>query len=176
MAFTITRGRTFANNEILTPTKLNQAGVPTLEQATQTLLGRQSAGTGPTEEISPTQGRSILGLSETDKVQFGAIEANPSEIASASSIALDFAGRDVQYCALAHNPTFTTANRAIGRAKRVRLSAGASSRTLTFSEAWKWLNIASVPSTLPANKIAELFLFCYGNNATDVVAYWAVQA
>jgi hypothetical protein len=53
MALSLTPGYTFANNELVTPAKLNtaQSGL-VLSQATARLIGRTTAGAGAAEEIS----------------------------------------------------------------------------------------------------------------------------
>lgn len=76
---------------------------------------------------------------------------------------------------LSGNATITTANatRNQGRSISVRFIAGASSRTLTFPEAWTWLGGLTSPITLPANKVGMLSIVAYGTTDNSIVAGWS---
>jgi hypothetical protein len=76
--------------------------------------------------------------------------------------------------ALTGNLTLTTSNLASGRAKFIRLTADASTRTLTFPAGWTFLN-STAPGTLAAGKTALLFLIAFGTTDSTVVASYAVQ-
>jgi hypothetical protein len=74
---------------------------------------------------------------------------------------------------LTGNVTFTTSNRALGRAVVVRLLSGASARTLNFPSGWVFLG--AVPTTLAANKTAVISVTFFGTADTDAVVAYAVQ-
>jgi hypothetical protein len=73
---------------------------------------------------------------------------------------------------LTGNVTFTTSNRAVGRAVVVRLLSGASERTLNFPAGWVFLG--AVPTTLAANKTAVLSVTFFGTADTDAVVDYGV--
>lgn len=78
---------------------------------------------------------------------------------------------------LTGNPTFATDAVTHGdynRAVIYRISAGASSRTLTFPAGWTWCGTAT-PTVLDANKLAILKLHVYGETEADVLAEWIPQ-
>lgn len=66
MSLTIASGYTVSSGEVWTPTKHNLSTTIAIQQATATITGRTTAGTGSIEELSPTQARAILGLATTD--------------------------------------------------------------------------------------------------------------
>ena len=78
-----------------------------------------------------------------------------------------------QTLTLTGNVTFTTSNRAAGRAVVIRLLSGASTRNLTFPAGWVFLG--AVPTTLAANKTAVLSVTFFGTADTDAVVAYAVQ-
>jgi hypothetical protein len=97
-------------------------------------------------------------------------------ITYAPSVALDFTASSVQSLALSGNVTFTTSNKALGKAKRVFLSnTSASSVTLTFPSAWGFLG--TIPTSLAAGKKAVLSVECAtGSTESDIYAGYAAQS
>lgn len=75
--------------------------------------------------------------------------------------------------ALSGNMTYTTSNRSAGKSVTIRVSAGASSRTLSFP-AWVFVG-NSAPSSIAANKVGVLTVTFFGSADTDAVAAWAVS-
>lgn len=70
MTLVIARGQAASAGETWTPTKQNNSTVPTISVDTQTIVGRNTAGTGSIEELTPAQARAILGLATTDSPTF----------------------------------------------------------------------------------------------------------
>ncbi len=93
----------------------------------------------------------------------------------AASLALDFATDGYYSLSLTGDVTFTTSNRSAGKALSIRVAADNSSRTLTFPTGWKWLNVASAPASIAAQKTGVLSVTAFGTAETDIVAVWAVQ-
>lgn len=109
------------------------------------------------------------------RLRADAYEAEHLAISSGTNIALDFTQNTLQSInTLAHNVAFTSSNRADGRQKALRIVCDGTLRTLTFSEAWKFIG-AAAPANIAASKTGILSLTCFGTNATDVVAVWAVE-
>jgi hypothetical protein len=69
--------------------------------------------------------------------------------------------------------TFTSSNRATGRAVVLRLIPGASTRTLTFPV--DWVFYSDKPATIAANKAAVLSLTFFGTADADCVAMYKQQ-
>jgi hypothetical protein len=91
-------------------------------------------------------------------------------------INLDFAllsGRTVSI-ALTGNPTFTTTNRAAGRHFELRLSAGASARTIVWPAGWIAFG-AALPTSLAAGATLRVAIECLGADDSNVDASWIVS-
>src|SRR3954468_699630 len=73
MSLTIVSGYTVSSGEVWTPTKHNLSTTIAIQQATATLTGRTTAGTGTIEELTPAQARAILGLATTDAPTLAAL-------------------------------------------------------------------------------------------------------
>lgn len=73
MSLTIASGYTVSSGEVWTPTKHNLSTTIAIQQATATLTGRTTAGTGSIEELPPAQARAILGLATTDTPTLGGL-------------------------------------------------------------------------------------------------------
>jgi len=92
---------------------------------------------------------------------------------SVSGVDIDFLEDEVQTISIAVNTTFTTANRAIGKSKTLKIVTDATLRTLTFP-AWKF--IGTKPVDQAASKTGVLTVTCFGTADTDIVAAYAVEA
>jgi hypothetical protein len=92
----------------------------------------------------------------------------------AATIALNFNSFGVKRIALTGNLSLTAINQLNNQQVTVRLDCDASLRTLTFPAAWKWIG-AAVPANIAANKSAMLWLWSFGTDETDIVAYYLVQ-
>jgi hypothetical protein len=100
-----------------------------------------------------------------------------TESTTTGAISIDMTpGKEFDSVVLTGNPTFSTANRANGLFKSIRIDSNGSSRTLAFNASWKWLGLDnSAGVTLASGKIAVLSLTCYGTAETDIVAVYAAQ-
>lgn len=77
---------------------------------------------------------------------------------------------------LTGNITFTTSNRAVGRAVKLYLKCDATPRTFTFPS-WIWPQLLGAPTGIAAGKHAILTLECvYGTADTDIVATYSEEA
>lgn len=108
---------------------------------------------------------------------FAGVLGTNSESTTTGAIAVDLtAGKEIDRVVLTGNPTFSTANRANGLFKSIRIDSNGSSRSISFTSGWVWLgtdNSAGV--TLASGKSAVLSLTCYGSNETDIVACYVAQ-
>lgn len=104
-----------------------------------------------------------------------AIATSFSALTYASTTNLDMAALNGQYrtITLTGSLTFTTSNRANGRAVVLRLLPGASQRTLTFPS--DWVFVSTKPANIAANKSAVLSLTFFGTADTDCIAAYSVQ-
>lgn len=157
MALTLTTGKTFANAEKVTPTKLNQA----VNDAT--LSGTLDVANGGTGASTVAGARTAIGLDSTTTISYSATTDLDLSVTT-----------DLRTLALTGNVTFTTSNRATGRSLLLRIVADGSTRTLTFPAGWTFTT--DKPTQIAASKTALLCLFCYGANDTDIVAAYAVQS
>jgi hypothetical protein len=97
-----------------------------------------------------------------------------STLAYAASVAVDLNGDPYKTLTLTGDVAITTTNRAALRMVTVRIIGDSSQRTLTLSEAWKWIGAAK-PTTLAAGKVAVLSLTAFGSAESDVIAAYAVE-
>ena len=95
-------------------------------------------------------------------------------IVYAASINLNFDTFGVKFIALAGNLTLAAINQYNNQQLLVRLLADASTRTLTFPVAWRWIGSAA-PANIAANKVALLWLWSFGTADTDIIAHYLVQ-
>ena len=91
---------------------------------------------------------------------------------SVSGTDIDFNEDEVQTISISVNTTFTTANRAIGKSKTLKITTDGTLRTLDFP-AWKF--VGAKPADQAASKIGILTLTCFGTADTDIVAAYAVE-
>lgn len=195
---TIQKGRTWADGDTVTPSRLNEhVDNATIQfPATDLLCGRSSSGSGAAENVpctaagrallaasSAADQRSALGLGSAATQSGSAAQmahdsyvANTDDLTYSASVQLNFAPtiKSAQTVTLAGNLTLTTANLASGRVKLVRIVCDGSVRTLAFPGGWKFLGSAA-PTTLAAGKVALLWLFAFGTADGDVVASYGVQ-
>lgn len=157
MPLTLTTGKTFANGEKVTPTKLNQA----VNDATY--AGQLEIAKGGTGAATVAAARTAFGFDSTATISYSA--TTDLDLSSTA---------DLKTLALTGNVTFTTSNRATGRSLVLRILADGSTRTLTFPAGW--IFVTDKPTQIAASKTALLVLQCYGANDSDIVASYAVQA
>lgn len=102
----------------------------------------------------------------TESVTHSTLEYSPV-------IAVSFRESDYRTLALTGNVILNAQHHAPGKSVSIRIQAGASQRTLTFANNWKWVGVQ--PSTIAANKTGVLSLTSLGNSDLEVVAAWSVQ-
>jgi hypothetical protein len=124
--------------------------------ATQTILGRNTAGSGDSEELSASTARTVLGLgtaAQSATTDFApATRTVGTGLSTSGTINLDMASvhGTIQAITLTGNPTFTTSNRSAGREVTLVLAAGGSARTLAWPS---WLAVGGVlPTALASGK------------------------
>jgi hypothetical protein len=98
---------------------------------------------------------------------------NTGTNAAAGAIVLDLNAAPLQTIYINGNVSFTTANRAPGRAASVRISGDGTARNYTFDARWKF--VGEKPTSIAASKIALLSLTCYGTSEQDVICMYGVQ-
>ena len=91
---------------------------------------------------------------------------------SASGTDIDFSEDQLQTISISANTTFTTANRATGLSKTIKITTDGTERTLTFPS-WKF--VGAKPTEQAASKIGILTVTCFGTADTDIVAAYAVE-
>jgi len=90
-----------------------------------------------------------------------------------TTVALDLTDNDFQTISISANTVFTTANRASGRSKTIRIITDATLRTLTFPA---WIFVGTAPIDQAASKTGILTITAFGTADTDIVAAYAVEA
>lgn len=91
---------------------------------------------------------------------------------SASGTDIDFNEDQLQTISISANTTFTTANRATGKSKTIKITTDGTERDLTFPS-WKF--VGTMPTAQAASKIGILTVTCFGTADTDIVAAYAVE-
>jgi len=156
------------NAEIKTAYESN-ANTNEFDDAEQTKLAGIATGAiaNVVEDTTPELGGNLDCLGkDLDNIQ------NLIHDQSVSGIDIDFSEDEVQTISIAANTTFTTANRAIGKSKTLKITTDATLRTLDFP-AWKF--VGAKPADQAASKVGILTLTCFGTADTDIVAAYAVQ-
>jgi len=97
-------------------------------------------------------------------------------IAYGASVNLDMATLTGTHrtIALTGNLTLTSGNRGSGRQVVLRLICDATQRALSFPAGWRFLGAR--PANIAASKVGVLSLTFFGDNETDGVAAWGVEA
>jgi len=91
---------------------------------------------------------------------------------SASGTDIDFSEDQLQTISISSNTTFTTANRATGKSKTIKITTDSTERDLTFPS-WKF--VGTKPTSQAASKVGILTVTCFGTADTDIVAAYAVE-
>jgi len=125
---------------------------------------QQTLGSGGSGSVGPTGPQGPAGPAGTDSV---------SALTYAATTDIDLAGDAFRTLVLTGNVTFTTSNKAAPRSVTLKITGGASIRTLTFP-AWVFIG-AAAPTALAANKTAILTITAFGTADTDIVAAYAAQ-
>jgi hypothetical protein len=98
-----------------------------------------------------------------------------SPITYTPTVTLDFNHADaIRTLDLTGDVTFAAvSNKAATKQKVVIITAGASTRNLTFP-AWTFIG-AAAPTSIAANKTAVLSLYCSGTTEASIIATYSVQ-
>lgn len=98
----------------------------------------------------------------------------PASIGASGTVNIAFDGAMLRTTgALTGNLELTGTEYAAGRSVTVRVVNGGTLRTLTFPAAWAF--VGPKPAEIAASKTGLLSLVCFGADAADVMAGWAVQ-
>ena len=90
---------------------------------------------------------------------------------SASGTDIDFTEDEVQTISISANTTFTTANRAAGKSKLLKITTDGTLRTLTFP-AWDW--VTDIPADQAASKNGYLTITSFSTTDAAIVAAYQV--
>ncbi len=101
------------------------------------------------------------------------IQMQHEAVVYAASVNLDFNGVAHKRIDLAGNLSLTGTNMDYGKSLLLRIAADGSARTLSFP-GWRWVG-GTAPANIAANKIGLMWLRCFGNIDSDVVAHWEVE-
>lgn len=146
--------------------------------ATQTILGRNTAGSGDSEELSASTARTVLGLgtaAQSATTDFApATRTVGTGLSTSGTVDLDMAALHgtIQTITATGTITFTTSNRAAGREVTLVIAAGGSSRTLAWPS---WLAVGeAMPTSLASGK--TLVASVTFTDTTDAAAIAATSA
>jgi hypothetical protein len=127
------------------------------------------------------------GLTVTNQASFNSVAVNADlrvkdlhytqqGLLYASSIQINFAlGQyTAQRVSLTGNLTLTGTGYLFGSYRQLFITSDASTRTLTFPAAWKFIG-AAAPANIAASKVGLLQLWSYGTTENEVLARWLVQ-
>jgi hypothetical protein len=147
---------------------------PDLEQNIKTRV-RISGGDGDNDSITVDKRSQFSGPVTIDDMLFARrLVVQQETIAYAPAINLNFNTFGVKRISLAGNLSLTAINQLNNQQVTVRLDCDASLRTLTFPAGWRWIGSAA-PASIAANKTVMLWLWSFGTEETDIVAYYLVQ-
>ena len=103
------------------------------------------------------------------------IQLQQETVGYAASVTFNFGSFGLKRIDLTGNLTVAAINMQNGRNLTVRFANDASLRALTWSLGWCWIG-SPAPATLAANKVAILWLWCFGTAESDVMARWEAEA
>ena len=141
--------------------------INTLSSNAQTQLDSKAPIASPTFTGTVTTATLDVAGNNIDNIQ------NLIHDTSASGTDIDFSEDQLQTISISANTTFTTANRAIGKSKTIKITTDGTERNLTFPS-WKF--VGAKPTSQAASKIGILTCTCFGTADTDIVAAYAVEA
>lgn len=91
-------------------------------------------------------------------------------LASASTVDLDFNGSTKAKLNIANNVTFTTSNKAANKSKTLTVFGHASNYyNLVYPSGWKNCGGTSLPTSIPPNTVYQFHMTVFGTNESDVV-------
>ena len=149
-------------------------GAPLSQQEIKTCVAI-TGGDSDSDALSVTHpSRFLAQVIVDDTLLARRLQLQPETLAYAASLNLDFATFGQKRLDLTGNVALTATNMQTGRNLVVRLKADASTRTLAFPVGWHFIG-AAAPVNIAANKVAMLWLFCFGGADTDVIAHYLVE-
>ena len=95
----------------------------------------------------------------------------------ASGTDINFAEDDLQTISISANTTFTTAGRAAGKSKVLRILADGTDRVCTFPSGIRWLGTAPTSNTytVTASKYAIVTFTCFDANESGMLGIFALE-
>lgn len=149
-------------------------GAPMSQQEIKTVVA-VTGGDSDTDAFSVTYpARFLSQVIVDDTLLARRLQLQSEVLAYAASLNLDFATFGQKKIDLTGNLSLTASNMQNGRNLVVRLKADASLRTLAFPVGWHFIG-AAAPVNIAANKVAMLWLSCFGGADTDVIAHYLVE-
>jgi len=152
----------------------HEADTTSVHGITDTSTLYRSGGT----DVAVADGGTGAGDAATARTNLAAAALTPTvgaALGTTGTIDLDMSTLNDTYqtITLTGNPTFTTSNRAAGRSVTVKLSAGGSSRTITWPS---WIPLgAALPTTLASGKVAVFTVTFFDTTDAAACASYAAQ-
>ncbi len=149
-------------------------GAPMSQQEIKTVVA-VTGGDSDTDAFSVTYpARFLSQVIVDDTLLARRLQLQSEVLAYAGTLDLNFVTFGQKKIDLTGNMSLTASNMQNGRNLVVRLKADASLRTLAFPVGWHFLG-AAAPVNIAANKVALLWLSCFGGADTDVIARYLVE-
>ncbi|MBI5388199.1 MAG: hypothetical protein HZA90_26340 [Verrucomicrobia bacterium] len=103
------------------------------------------------------------------------VQVQQESLLYAPTLNVDFATFGLKRIDLTGDLSLTATNMMNGRSVMVRLKSDSAAHALSFPPAWRWLGSAA-PTALAADKLALLWLWCFGPGESDVMARYLVES
>ena len=150
-------------------------GSPLALQTINTLL-RVAGGDSDTDSFTVANPSRFESQLIVDDMLLGRrIQLQQEGMVYAATLNLNFASFGFKVIDLTGNLSLTTSNMQNGRNLIVRFKCDASVRTLTFPAGWRWIG-STAPANIAANRVAMLWLWCFGPGDGDAIARSLVEA
>jgi hypothetical protein len=149
----------------------------TLTYTTNTARTFTVPDTGANADFVMTAGNQTIGGTKTfsgEIIANGQVRLPPTTLGTTGTINIDFAGASYRtQAALTGAVTYTASNYEAGRSVTIRVTNGATLRTLAFPTNWKF--VGAKPASIAVSKVGILTVTSFGTTEADCVAAWAVQ-
>jgi hypothetical protein len=143
-----------------------------------TITGSISGNAGTVTNGVYTSGDQTIAGAKTfsgEIIANGQVRLPPTTLATTGTVNIDFAGASYRTQAeLTGAVTYTASNYAAGRSVTIRVTNGATLRTLTFPASWKF--VGAKPADIAASKVGILTVTSFGTTEADCVAAWGVES